>query len=242
MAIKQTSNRRLGVDRLTGLLGHTFERPDLLAQALTHPSAVPKRRAANDDYERLEFLGDRVLGLVIADLLLAHYQEANTGALAVRYNALVRRETLAQVAESIGLGAFLKLSRSEREAGGGSNPTILSDAMEAVLAALFLDGGLPAASRFIRRHWESLAEALTTPPTDAKTRLQEWAHAQAIAPPAYREIARDGPAHRPIFTVEVALEGRAPASGSGRSKREAEQAAAATLLAAAGALVDDRRG
>ena len=242
MAIKQTGNRRARVDRLAGLLGHTFKRPDLLAQALTHPSAVPNRRAANDDYERLEFLGDRVLGLVIADLLLVHYQEADTGALAVRYNALVRRETLAQVAETIGLGAFLRLSKGEREAGGGANPTILSDAMEAVIAALFLDGGLPAAARFIRGHWEALAEDLEFPPTDAKTRLQEWAHAHVKAPPAYREIAREGPAHRPTFTVEVALDGRAPASGSGRSKREAEQAAAAAMLATAGVPEDGRHG
>jgi ribonuclease-3 len=226
--------QRPKLERLAGILGHSFARPEWLAQALVHPSAAKRGPRPVADYQRLEFLGDRVLGLVIADLLFEHFPDAEAGALAPRYNALVRRETLASVARDIGLGAFLQLAPSERAMGGAGNPSILADACEAVIAALYQDGGLAAVRAFIERHWRPLAEGLTTPPTDAKTMLQEWAQAHGSPPPAYSIVAREGPPHRPLFTVEVALDDGTPAAATGRSKREAEQAAAAALLSAQG--------
>ena len=222
------------LEPLADILGHRFARPEWLAQALVHPSAAKRGGRPVADYQRLEFLGDRVLGLVIADLLFEHFPDAEAGALAPRYNALVRREALAGIARDIGLGTFLRLATSERAAGGAENPAILADACEAVIAALYHDGGLAAARAFIERYWRPLAEGLTTPPTDAKTQLQEWAQAHGRAPPAYSIVAREGPPHRPLFTVEVALEGGLPAAATGRSKREAEQAAAAALLSTHG--------
>jgi len=221
------------LDDVAGLLSHRFASPNLLREALTHPSAAG---SPLQSYERLEFLGDRVLGLIVADLLLAHFQEEPEGALARRFAALVRRETLAEVAESIGLGNFLILAKAEQGAGESANPTLLADACEAVIGALYLDGGLAAARGFVVPHWTPLLEADLTPPQDAKTTLQEWAQGRGLPLPAYREARREGPAHEPVFTVEVTVAGHPPAVGEGRSKRLAEQAAAGRLLAA---LADD---
>ena len=214
-------------------LGHGFARPELLARALTHPSAAHRQGGIDDSYERLEFLGDRVLGLIVADLLMARFPREPEGALAVRHAELVRRETLAEVAGEIGLDDYLRLAKGEEAAGERRNPALLADACEAVIGALYLDGGLAVAWAFVERLWGARLEAEARPPQDAKTALQEWAQARALGLPKYREVGREGPAHEPYFTleVEVAGAGAQPARGEGRSKRLAEQAAAARLLA-----------
>ena len=209
---------------LGAALGHDFTRPDLLEQALTHPSA-----AAKSTYERLEFLGDRVLGLVVADMVYRTYPDEPEGALARRYTALVRKEALARVAEAIDLGAHLRVSRGEAEQGGRSSHSLLADACEAVIAALFLDGGFEAARRFVERWWQPLLAEQAEPPQDAKTALQEWAQGQGLPLPAYRLIASEGPPHDPVFEMEVSLPGHPPAQGRGRSRRAAESAAAGAL-------------
>jgi ribonuclease-3 len=216
---------------LAECLGHDFTRPELLARALTHPSAAIRRDGIDDSYERLEFLGDRVLGLIVADLLMARFPLEAEGALALRHAELVRRETLAEVAGEIGLEDFFRLAKGEEAAGERQNPALLANACEAVIAALYLDGGLAVAWAFVERLWAARLEADARPPQDAKTALQEWAQARALGLPKYREVGRKGPAHEPYFTLEVAVEGQEPARGEGRSKRLAEQAAAARLLA-----------
>jgi len=211
---------------LGAALGHDFARPELLEQALTHPSA-----AAKSTYQRLEFLGDRVLGLVVADMVYRAFPDEPEGALARRYTALVRKEAVARVAEAIDLGAHLRVSRGEAEQGGRSSHSLLADACEAVIAALFLDGGFPAARRFVERWWQPLLSQQVEPPQDAKTALQEWAQGQGLPLPAYRLVASEGPPHDPIFEMEVSLPGRLPARGRGRSRRAAEAAAAGALFA-----------
>ena len=212
-------------------LGHGFARPELLARALTHPSAALRRDGIDDSYERLEFLGDRVLGLIVADLLMARFPREAEGALALRHAELVRRETLAEVAGEIGLEDYLRLAKGEEAAGERQNPALLANACEAVIGALYLDGGLAVAWAFVERLWAARLEADARPPQDAKTALQEWAQARALRLPKYREVGRKGPAHEPYFTLEVEVGGQQPARGEGRSKRLAEQAAAARLLA-----------
>ncbi len=209
-------------------LGHRFSRPELLEEALTHPSAATPARPSN---QRLEFLGDRVLGLVIAEALLAAFPEEGEGLLAPRLNALVRRETLAEAAGEVGLGEFLRLGHSEAISGGRRKTAILADAMEAVIAALYLDGGLEAARRFVLRHWGSRLTTGAPVPVDAKSRLQEWAQAHGMAPPSYEVVARSGPDHAPHFIIRARVESGETAEGAARSKKAAEQQAAAALLA-----------
>ena len=213
-------------------LGHVFAREELLIEALTHPSAVRRRGSARRGYERLEFLGDRVLGLIIAELLWRRFPDEAEGALTRRHTSLVRRETLTSIAKEIGLGAHIVLSSGEEAAGARGNPSVLADVCEAVIAALYLVGGLGAARGFVERWWEQRLTKLGAPPRDPKTALQEWAQARGHALPAYRTVATEGPAHRRTFTVEVTVEGLPPASASGSSKRAAETAAAAAALAA----------
>ena len=219
--------RRTDRAALTRLLGHAFRDPALLEQALTHPSAATGARADN---QRLEFLGDRVLGLCIAEALLEAFPGAAEGELAPRFNALVRRETLAEVAAGIDLGGHLRLGRSESISGGRRKAAILADATEAVIAALYLDGGMEAARAFITVHWRDRLRGLRSAPTDAKTRAQEWAQARGLAPPAYRLLAQSGPDHAPEFTVEAKLETGETATGRAGSKKMAEQEAASALL------------
>jgi len=217
-------------DQLQQLLGHVFARPRLLEQALTHASLSGTDTGHRAHYERLEFLGDRVLALVLAQLLFERYAEEREGALARRHADLVRRETLARVARSIGLTEHIRLSRGEEATGGRDNPAILADCCEAVIAALFLDGGLPAAARFVEAQWAPLLSERPRPPVDAKTALQEWAQGRGLALPTYRTVATEGPDHRPSFSVEVSVEGLPPVTATGSSKRVAEKAAAAELL------------
>jgi len=212
-------------------LGHDFADPGLLARALVHPSFATPGRPSN---QRLEFLGDRVLGLVIAEALFAADRGAAEGTLAPRFNALVRRETCAEVARALDLGAVLRLGRSEMLAGGRRNPTTLADAMEAVLAAVYLDGGLGAARAVILRHWAAPLAAADRVERDAKTALQERLQGAGQSAPTYAEVGRDGPAHAPVFTVAVRLADGRSVEGSAPSKRAAEQAAATAMLALLG--------
>jgi ribonuclease-3 len=219
--------------RLKGLeeaLGHRFKRAALLEQALTHRSAVRARGPASDAYERLEFLGDRVLGLLVAELLIHRFASEQEGELTRRHTSLVRRDTLVRIARGIGLGEHLKLSKGEAQAGGRASPSLLADACEAVIAALYLDGGIAAARPFIERYWVPLLEADATPPRDAKTALQEWAQSRKLPLPTYRVVSSEGPSHKPMFTVEVAVKGLDPAEAKGHSKRAAQQEAAQALL------------
>jgi ribonuclease-3 len=218
---------------LADILGHRFADPTLLQQAFTHSSAfgaaAARRRGLS--YERLEFLGDRVLGLVVAEMLYRAFPDESEGALARRLAELARKETIARVASALDLGRHLVVSRGEEEGGGRGNPSLLADACEAVIGAIYLDGGLAPAKAFVERHWWPLLSEDVRPPKDAKTALQEWAQGSGLPLPVYRIKSSEGPPHEPVFEIEVVVEGRPPVSGSGRSRRAAEQAAAAALLA-----------
>jgi ribonuclease III len=223
-------------DDLAQAIGHVFSRPALLTEALTHPSAVApargktRRRSQQRHYERLEFLGDRVLGLVIAEVLWHRFEREPEGPMTRRMADLVRRETVARVALDIGLDRHLVVSPSEAAAGAARKPSILADVCEAVIAAIYLDGGLPAASAFIHRWWEPLIDSMERPPRDPKTRLQEWAQARGLGLPAYRLVATEGPDHAPRFTVAVHVAQSEEVSATASSKRAAEAEAAASLL------------
>lgn len=212
----------------SGRLGHVFRRPELLRRALTHASISSPTRPDN---QRLEFLGDRVLGLVMAEALLSADPAASEGQLAPRFNALVRKETCADVARGIGLGDVLKLGRSEMVSGGRRKEALLGDGLEAVIAAVYMDGGFDAARDSVLRLWGERIGSVQSDARDAKTSLQEWAQARGLPPPDYTEIGRDGPDHQPIFTVEVRLENGAVELARSGTKRAAEQAAAKALLA-----------
>jgi ribonuclease-3 len=212
---------------LTDRLGVTVAPSRRLAEALTHPSASSRARPDN---QRLEFLGDRVLGLVIAEAIFERFPSASEGRLAPRFNALVRKETCAEVAAELGLGPMLQLGRSEAMSGGRKRPAVLGDAMEALIAAIYLDAGMEAARAAILGAWGGrIAEAARTR-SDAKTAVQEWAQARGLAPPDYVELARAGPDHAPVFTVAARMEDGAEAQAEAPSKRAAQQAAARALL------------
>lgn len=227
------------LDDLMLVLGHGFSDQDLLRTALTHPSALTRRtgktgprQKGGQDNQRLEFLGDRVLGLVVAEMLYRTFGKEDEGAMAKRLAALVRQEGLAHVASSIDLGRHLILSRGEADGGGRDNAATLADACEAIIGAIYLDAGLEAARKFVERHWAGLIAADVSPPQDAKTALQEWAQAAGLPLPVYQVVESSGPPHDPIFTVEVRVSGgKRTAQASGKSKRAAEQAAAASLIA-----------
>jgi ribonuclease III len=208
-------------------IGHSFQRPDLLLRAVTHSSMSS---ATRDDNQRLEFLGDRVLGLVMAEALLQDDPTATEGQLAPRYNALVRKEACADVARDIDLGDVLKLGRSEMISGGRRKQALLGDAMEALIAAVYLDAGFDAARALILRLWGDRIETVEQDARDAKTALQEWAQARGLPPPRYIELARSGPDHAPTFTMSAQLANGEAETATAGSKRQAEQAAAKALL------------
>lgn len=208
-------------------LGYSFAQPETLIRAVTHSSIVSPHR---DDNQRLEFLGDRVLGLVMAEALLKADPSAPEGLLAPRYNALVRREACADVAREIDLGAVLKLGRSEMKSGGRRKEALLADAMEAVIAAIYQDGGFAAARAAVLRLWGERIHNVAADARDAKTALQEWAQARGETPPQYVEVGRTGPDHQPQFTIEVRLASGPSEQAMAGSKRQAEQAAATALL------------
>ena len=208
-------------------IGHAFTTPDLLIRALTHGSVSSDTRPDN---QRLEFLGDRVLGMVIAEALFKADAAATEGQMAPRFNALVRKEACADVAAEIGLGEVLKLGRSEMLSGGRRKVALLGDAVEAVIAAVYLDAGYDAARTVILRLWGERIRDVEDDARDAKTALQEWAQARGLVPPAYVETARTGPDHAPVFTIEAQLEGMGQARATANSKRAAQQGAAQELL------------
>ena len=213
---------------LSQKLGHSFKDQALLKRALTHASA--DSIVSN---ERLEFLGDRVLGLIIAEKLHALYPDDPEGALALKFNALARGAACARAAVAAGLAEHVILANSEKSAGGRDKPAILSGVCEAVIAALYLDGGMDVARNFVERYWTGMFEDLSHDMRDAKTRLQEWAQARGkeSSAPVYTLKERAGPDHAPRFVVEVCVTGFDPVTGEGGSKRQAEQDAAAKLLA-----------
>lgn len=222
--MKLSSELRALADRI----GHRFARPALLVEAVTHASFSTPGKADN---QRLEFLGDRVLGLVMAQALLDRDGAATEGQLAPRFNALVRKETCAEVAQEIGLGPVLRLGRSEMLSGGRRKSALLGDAMEAVIAAVYLDGGFDAARDMVLRLWGARIDNVDEDARDAKTTLQEWAQARGLEPPTYTETGRSGPDHAPIFEITAELGTGDAARSRAGSKRQAEQAAAKALLA-----------
>jgi len=215
------------------ILGHHFARPGLLREAMTHRSAAPGLRKGRvkgaGSNERLEFVGDRVLGLLIAEWLAERFPHEQEGGLGRRLAHLVSQPVLASIAEAAGLPDALSVSPGESRAGVRQRATVLADAMEAAIGALYLDGGIEAARRFVRRAWDSAMIGQTDPPQDAKTGLQEWAQARGLDLPEYKVAAREGPPHDPVFLITVAV---ADHVGDGRagSKRAAEQLAAENLL------------
>jgi ribonuclease-3 len=220
---------RLSADLLAfqDRIGYRFSRPELLIRAVTHSSIGT---ATRPDNQRLEFLGDRVLGLVIAEALLKADPNAAEGLLAPRFNALVRKETCAEIAREVVLGDVLKLGRSEMLSGGRRKEALLGDAMEAVIAAVHQDSGFGAARALVLRLWGDRIGRVEADARDPKTALQEWAQARGMAPPTYTETARSGPDHQPQFTVRVSLASGEVAEATAGSKRAAEQAAARELL------------
>lgn len=209
-------------------IGHGFARPDLLVRAMTHSSISS---ASRPDNQRLEFLGDRVLGLVMAEALMAEDKAASEGQLAPRYNALVRKETCADVARAIDLGAVLKLGKSEMVTGGRRKDALLGDGMEALIAAVYLDAGFEAARAMVLRLWGERVAQVEADARDPKTALQEWAQARKLNPPQYALLERAGPDHAPEFLIEAQLGNGASAQARAGNKRQAEQAAAKALLA-----------
>ena len=221
--------RNTALKDLSARIGHDFADPALLKLALTHASARAGARP-NDDNERLEFLGDRVLGLAIAELLADSFPKAREGELARWFNHLVRAETCAEIAQEWELGTFILMSGGEAGSGGRGKKTILANACEAVLGAIFADGDYDPARAVIHRFWKAQLDTLELAAPDAKSLLQEWAQGRRLPLPRYLEIAREGPDHAPRFTAEVQIDGVAPERGTGANKRAAEQAAALAML------------
>ena len=217
------------------ILGHEFNRAELLREAMTHRSAIhgrtrSKGRGSN---ERMEFIGDRVLGLLIAEWLIERFPREQEGELGRRLAHLVSQPVLAHVAEAIGLGEALAVSPGEARAGVRRRATVLADALEAALGALYLDGGIERARAFVRRAWGDAMSAQAAPPKDAKTALQEWLQARGLGLPEYIVVSRAGPPHAPEFVVSVTV-GTVAGTGTAGSKRAAEQLAAEELLRALG--------
>ncbi len=220
--------------KVEALVKHKFINRRLLKEALTHPSATRRGKNADRNNQRLEFLGDRVLGLVVAHSLIARFPNEDEGPLSRRHAGLVRRETLAKIAGEMGLGSALTFARSEEASKGMHNPSILADALEALIGALYLDAGFEVPDRFIRERWDPYIKDMERPPRDAKTTLQEWAQARGMGLPVYSLNKTEGPAHAPMFEVQVSLADFGPMTASAPSKRQAEQSAADMLLKSLG--------
>ncbi|WP_205839363.1 ribonuclease III [Neorhizobium huautlense] len=213
--------------QLEKLIGHEFADKQWLDRAFTHASTGSAKGA---NYERLEFLGDRVLGLCVADLLFKTFRSATEGELSVRLNQLVSAESCAHVADELELHRFIRTGADVKKLTGKRMMNVRADVVESLIAALYLDGGLEAARGFILRYWESRAARADGARRDAKTELQEWAHAKFGLTPSYRIDDRSGPDHDPRFTVTVEVPGVSPETGVDRSKRAAEQVAATRML------------
>lgn len=208
------------------ILGYQFDRSDRCESALTHPSL---EGAAN--YQRLEFLGDRVLGLIVAEALLERFPDEREGVLSRRLTNLVRKEAIAEIAESVDLGPEIKMSVTAETGSGRENPAVLADVLEALVGAVFMDGGFVAARDVVRKLWHTALDGDGTAEKDPKSLLQEWAQARGFAPPTYTTTGREGPDHGPTFSICAEVPGQGEATASGPSKRAAEQDAAALLLA-----------
>jgi len=215
--------------KLQDIIGHNFMDIEHLKLALRHASTTTQRTKSN---ERLEFLGDRVLGLSIAELLYKKFPNEDEGHLARRFAGLTSKEALARVAGELNLDGFVHIQAGDAETQKRSKLSILADTLEAVLGAMYLDGGLPPPQNFISNHWQSLIDQDLSAPKDAKTALQEWAQARGFGLPVYKILQQHGPDHAPIFTLQVNVQGIDPQVGEGRSRRLAEQAAAQNLLEA----------
>lgn len=216
------------LDALQDILQYRFKENRYIERALTHASAHHDPNA--HDYERLEFLGDRVVNLIVADLLFHHFKDEKEGALAKRHTALVRTETLADIAKELNLGKFIVLSDAERQAGGAQNDNILADITEAVTASIYLDGGYNQAMDFVERVLGNRLHDMAEPPRDPKTTLQEWSQSQNLGLPTYELISQTGPDHAPEFTVQVSVEGQTPQSATSTSKKRAEKDAAQAMI------------
>lgn len=213
---------------LEARLNYKFEKAEYIERALTHASA--HQSADGLDYERLEFLGDRVVNLVVADLLFKMFPDEKEGSLAKRHTALVRTETLSALAKFLKMGDFVILSDAERMAGGADNDNILADIMEAIIAAIYLDGGFQAAEKFIVFIMGDRLHVMSEPPRDPKTALQEWSQANGLGLPIYAVIGQNGPDHAPEFTIQVSLKGYDSQSAASTSKKRAEKDAAQKML------------
>ncbi|MEM9734891.1 MAG: ribonuclease III [Pseudomonadota bacterium] len=235
------ASARFTIADLEERIGHRFKSDSALKRALTHASAT-KTADHVSHYERLEFLGDRVLGLCISQMLFRAFPEAREGELSVRLNALVSGNTCADIADEIGLADFIKTGSDVKRLTGKRMRSVRADVVESLIAALYLDGGLPAAERFVDRFWHARLHDDAAFIRDSKTALQEWAHIHANATPTYTITNRSGPDHDPMFTVEVKLGKIKGAQGKGRSKRAAEQEAAQVILLREGAWVEDDKG
>lgn len=207
-------------------LGYFFADPRLLESALTHASAAQP----GGNNERLEFLGDRVLGLAVADFLYGAYPAEREGDLAKRHAALVAKAALAQVAADINLAPHIRISHGESKTGGSKKDTILADGVEALIGAIYLDGGFKAARAFVHERWQNLVDAYGAPPEDSKSALQVWAQQRGLPLPEYKLLSRTGPDHAPVFEIEVAIKGFAPATAAAASKQAAEKDAAQQML------------
>jgi len=213
------------------IIGHDFANKRLLLEALTHPGCAENYNNLPFNYQRLEFLGDSVLGLVIAEMLFKLYKDENEGSLAKRHAALVRSESLASVARNLGIAEYIRMSAGGRKGGNKrDNNSNLEDVCEALMGALYLDGGFEVARNFILKHWENLAKSMGEPPKDAKTSLQEWAQGRGLKLPVYTVIEVSGSSHAPEFTVEASVESGGRAVAKAAAKRQAEQLAAKALL------------
>jgi ribonuclease-3 len=231
---RSKTNAKAAAAAIEARIGHKFADPALLATAFTHVSALNSARKRGDSYQRMEFLGDRVLGLVVSDMLYRAFPNANEGELSKRLAELVRRESCADVAKSLGLVDDIKLGAVGAGASARLRKSVLGDICEAVIGAVYLDGGYAAAAQFVERNWIERMRKPRRPLRDPKTVLQEWAQANKLPTPVYRVIERTGPHHDPQFRVAVDLPGLAPAEGVGGSKRDAEKDAASVMIAREG--------
>jgi ribonuclease III len=227
---KVTAKAAAAAAALEERIGHKFADPALLTTAFTHVSALKSARKRGDSYQRLEFLGDHVLGLIVSDMLYRAFPSADEGELSKRLADLVRKESCAEVAKSLGLVDDIKLGAVGAGAGARLRKSVLGDICEAVIGAVFLDGGYQAAAQFVERNWTERMHKPRRPLRDPKTVLQEWAQGKGLPTPVYREVERTGPHHDPLFRVAVELPGLAPAEGVGGSKRAAEKVAASVMI------------
>jgi len=216
---------------LEPILGYHFKDSALLEEALTHPSISKQHDTGRlFNYERLEFLGDAVLGLVVAELLMERFPHEKEGHLAKRHSALVRGEALDEVARELSIGKYILMTEGEETTGGRTNSSNIENALEAVIGAIYRDSGLEEAGAFIRKHWMTMIEEMKEPPKDPKTALQEWAQGRSLPIPVYTVLSAVGPSHAPEFCIEVVVQGIASVQGSGSTKKSAEKEAALKML------------